>query len=313
MNYSNGYIEELNVGKDFIKSNLEKVLRLLDVLSYISKELDPNQSMLVLKGGTALNLAFTNLARLSVDIDLDYIGSLDKEKTIQDRNLIMSALDNYMRGEGYQVSIKSRESAILASRTYAYTNAFGNRDNIKVEINFIDRIHVLSEISRRINIFDKDVMIQTPSMPELFGMKICALIDRYKPRDLYDVKRIFDNASSMNLNEIRKCAIFYLSLDGIFDISDGIFAGINSIKQEDIKKELLPVLSKNERFDLNKAKQETIKALKNLFLLTDNEKMYLKEFANGNYKPELLFESNEIANRILLHPMAKWRISITNK
>ena len=85
----------------------------------------------------------TNLARLSVDIDLDYIGSLDKEKMGVDRDAIMSALDNFMLKEGYALSKeKSRGSVILASRTYSYTNAFGNRDNIKVEINFIDRIHV---------------------------------------------------------------------------------------------------------------------------------------------------------------------------
>ena len=47
-----------------------------------------------------------------------------------------------MLKEGYSVSSKSRGSAILASRTYAYINAYGNRDNIKVEINFIDRIHL---------------------------------------------------------------------------------------------------------------------------------------------------------------------------
>ena len=142
MNYSSKYIDELNKDNNFIKSNLEKVVRLLDILNYISTELDPYQCKLVLKGGTAINLMYTNLARLSVDIDLDYIGSLDKEKAKQDRTVIMDALDNYMRGEGYDVSPKSRGSVILESRTYSYTNANGNRDNIKVEINFIDRIHI---------------------------------------------------------------------------------------------------------------------------------------------------------------------------
>ena len=34
---------------------------------------------LVLKGGTALNLFFFDLPRLSVDIDLNYIGQLDRQ------------------------------------------------------------------------------------------------------------------------------------------------------------------------------------------------------------------------------------------
>jgi predicted nucleotidyltransferase component of viral defense system len=144
----------------------------------------------VLKGGTAINLMYTNLARLSVDVDLDYVGSLDKDITKQDRISIMAALDNYMIGEDYVVSSKSRGSAILDSRTYAYTNASGNKDNIKVEINFIDRIHVGPSVRKSIDYFDKKVMIQTLLEEELFGMKICALIDRSKPRDLFDVNKM---------------------------------------------------------------------------------------------------------------------------
>jgi hypothetical protein len=44
----------------------------------------------------------------------------------------MDALDNYMLGEDYEISSKSRESVILASRTYTFTNASHNKDNIKV-------------------------------------------------------------------------------------------------------------------------------------------------------------------------------------
>lgn len=79
MNYSRKYIEALNKDNNFIQNNLEKVVRLLDVLKFISTELDPYGDKLILKGGTAINLMYTNLARLSVDIDLDYIGSVDKE------------------------------------------------------------------------------------------------------------------------------------------------------------------------------------------------------------------------------------------
>lgn len=42
MNYSSKYIDELNKDNNFIKSNLEKVVRLLDILNYISTELDPD-------------------------------------------------------------------------------------------------------------------------------------------------------------------------------------------------------------------------------------------------------------------------------
>ena len=156
MSYSEDYISNFGKQTGFINSNIEKVIRLLDVLTFIDSDLDPYHEKLVLKGGTAINLMITNLARLSVDIDLDYIGSLDKGKMGIDRDAIMSALDNFMLKEGYALSKeKSRGSVILASRTYSYTNAFGNRDNIKVEINFIDRIHVCPSIRKKVKYFDK--------------------------------------------------------------------------------------------------------------------------------------------------------------
>ncbi len=75
--------QELNVQKQ----TLERVLRLIDVLEFINTDSYLNNK-LALKGGTAINLTFYNYMRLSVDIDLDYIGSNDREQMMIDRNLI---------------------------------------------------------------------------------------------------------------------------------------------------------------------------------------------------------------------------------
>lgn len=308
MNYSKQYISELGKKTGFMSSNIEKVARLLDVLQFIDGELDPEHTKLVLKGGTAINLIYMNLARLSVDIDLDYVGSLDKEIASKDRDLIMGGLDNFMLKEGYAVSNKSRGSIILASRTYSFINAFGNRDNIKVEINFIDRIHIFNPEVVEVARFDKRVMVNSTVKEELFGMKICALIDRNKPRDLYDVANIMSLDQSLNMDWLRKSALFYLSLDGIFAMDENAFDGIKAITRNDIKKELLPVLSKGDKFNLEGAKEEVVTWLIRLLVLSDNEKKYLKEFSNGNYDPYLLFDSTN-AKRIISHPMARWRIS----
>ena len=312
MNYSRKYIEALNKDNNFIQNNLEKVVRLLDVLKFLFTELDSYGDKLVLKGGTAINLMYTNLARLSIDIDLDYIGSLDKEKASQDRDIIMDALDNYMISEDYEISSKSRGSVILASRTYTFTNASHNKDNIKVEINFIDRIHIGPNVIKKINYFEKEVMVQTLLLEELFGMKICALIDRSKPRDLFDVNKLKKNMMLIEEDKLRKMTVFYMSLDGIFDINEHTFDPIRAIGQEDIKKELLPVLAKNSKFNLIETKEEVISFLIELLVLTDNEKKYLVEFSKGNFDPYLLFEPND-AERAAKHPMAKWRAANLKK
>ena len=100
MNYSKQYINEIANQNGFVASNIEKVIRLLDVLEFIFMKSSFSDA-LSLKGGTAINLIFTNLKRLSVDIDLDYHRYLDKEKTLRDRTLILEELDNYMKKEGY--------------------------------------------------------------------------------------------------------------------------------------------------------------------------------------------------------------------
>ena len=312
MNYSKQYINEIAQKSGFLANNTEKVIRLLDVLKFIDEELNRISHQLILKGGTAINLIYTNLARLSVDIDLDYVGSLEKEQTLKDRERILESLDNYMLKEGYSVSSKSRGSAILASRTYAYINAYGNRDNIKVEINFIDRIHILPIVNRKINHFDKEVMIQAPLEEELFAMKICALIDRSKPRDLYDTFRLKNDFLNLEKDKLRKLTVFYLSLDGIFELNGNTFKGIETISQDSIKKELFPVLKKNEKFNLEAIKQEVINFLQDLLVLTSDETKYLEEFSKGTFNPSLLFDVCS-AERAAKHPMAKWRINNIGK
>lgn len=312
MNYSKQYINEIAQKSGFLANNTEKVIRLLDVLKFIDQELNRISHQLILKGGTAINLLYTNLTRLSVDIDLDYVGSLEKEQTLKDRERILESLDNYMLKEGYNVSSKSRGSAILASRTYAYINAYGNRDNIKVEINFIDRIHILPIVNRKINYFDKEVMTKAPLEEELFAMKICALIDRSKPRDLYDTFRLKNDFLNLEKDKLRKLTVFYLSLDGIFELNENSFKGIESVSQDSIKKELLPVLKKNEKFNLEAIKQEVINFLQDLLVLTSDETKYLEEFSKGTFNPSLLFDICS-AERAAKHPMAKWRINNIGK
>jgi hypothetical protein len=106
---------------------------------------------------------------------------------------------------------------------------------------------------------------------------------------------------------VRKLTIFYLSLDNIFEINENTFNDINKITEDSIKKQLQPVLTRGNIFDLKSAKDEAICFLKDLLTLNENEKKYLKEFSKGNFDPYLLFEPND-AERAAKHPMAKWRV-----
>ena len=68
----------------FSTDALEKALRLLALLDAIRSHpfLGPR---VALKGGTALNLFVFDVPRLSIDIDLDYIGSVARDTMLAER------------------------------------------------------------------------------------------------------------------------------------------------------------------------------------------------------------------------------------
>jgi predicted nucleotidyltransferase component of viral defense system len=70
---------------------LEKVAHLLGLLEALG--MHPFlKDKLELKGGTALNLFVFNVPRLSVDIDLNYVGAADRDNMLAERPRIEQAV-----------------------------------------------------------------------------------------------------------------------------------------------------------------------------------------------------------------------------
>jgi len=129
----------------FPADNLEKVLRLRELLTELHKH--PFLSgKLVVKGGTALNLFYLDLARLSVDIDLNYIGHIDREAALRERPEITRAVEQIATGLEYKVQNGVDEYA-LREWYLNYQNHTGKPDRIQIEINFLMR--ACSESLRR--------------------------------------------------------------------------------------------------------------------------------------------------------------------
>lgn len=307
MNFSKQYLIELAIKTNFIKDNIEKVLRLIDILKFINYE-SKYSGKFVLKGGTAINLLFFNMPRLSVDIDLDFTENLSKEETDNVKNDFSNELIRYMENNDYSLTSNIRDHYALSSYEFSYINNAGNKDNIKIEINYIDRCHILP-FDRRVIIcefVENKIDILTLNKTELFASKINALISRSTPRDLYDVNKMIECNIIENKDLLRKCVIFYNMIGGNQDVSDLDYKNILNIDYNKIKRQLKPVLSKNDDFDLAKAKEVTIDFLKQLLVIKDSEKEFIELFKIKEYKPELLFE-DAIASNVVDHPMAKWR------
>ncbi len=299
----------------FIRDNLEKVMRLVEILIYFHHSPLLSKS-LVLKGGTAINLTVFQLPRLSVDIDLDFTVDCDRESMLSIRREVNGEILRYMESEGYRLAPNSKNPHTLDSWVFHYTNAAGNNDSIKIEINYSDRCHILEAVDTHVSIpFLSDVKVRSLSPVELFATKINALIGRSAARDIYDVYNMVRHQVFSSIEEqtlLRKATVFYLTVGSSRKNNDTLteyvdFPQIDKIHFSQIRSQLLPVLRRSDHFDFEKAKVEVKDFLKSLLVLTDSEKEYIQNFNNRKYLPELLFEDKDIVDRIKNHPMALWK------
>jgi len=294
----------------FIRDTFEKVHRLSNILNFINR--DPLLSQrLALKGGTAINLTIFDLPRLSVDIDLDYSINNDRDSMMTDREQITELIKRYMNMEGYEMSSKSKTYHSLDSFVFAYINAGGMKDNIKTELNYSLRCHVLPLEKRPIetlSVFNPTQVISLAPI-EIFGSKIVALLSRAAARDLYDINNmlsfgLFDESQEELL---RKCVVFYIAI-GSETVPETLnLSRIDSITNHKIRTDLYPVISKNEKFELATVQKRVKEYLSELLVLTDDETQFLDAFREKDYRPELLF-SGEVLERVKNHPMALWKM-----
>ena len=295
----------------FIRDNLEKTFRLCDVLQFLNTH-SITKEHLCLKGGTAINLTVFNMPRLSVDIDLDFAKQCGRDEMLDTRAIINDDILNFMFTQGYALSPNTKNPHSLDSWVFYFQNAGGNRDNIKIEINYSLRNHILPVIKKGVKADFLQVTEEwtTLSVLELFGGKIKALIERTAPRDLYDVHNmvIYNIIHHKEHDLLRKIIIFYLVIGAKNKITLPIHLdNINMLNYNKIRTNLIPVLKKNEPFDLETAKTTVKEYLSKLMMLTDKEKLFIGKFNHGIYQPDLLFDNETIVERIKEHPMAIWK------
>ncbi len=298
----------------FQRDVFEKVLRLKTVLDYFQEE-PALREHLLLKGGTAINLTVFSLPRLSVDIDMDYMPNDSKENMMATRGKISKVVKEYMESEGYQLSDNSRFSHSLDAFHFLYMNSGGNRDMIKIELNYSLRAHVLQPTRREslTDAFGDKSCLYTVHPIEIFAAKANALLSRAAARDLYDFNNLVTSDLFQNKTEadlLRKTIIFYATISAetvnkTFDTS-----AIDSLTFSKIRRDLFPVLTKSEaksHFQLEQYKNAVKEYIHNLMVLTPEEKEYMDRFVKGEYNPELLFSNPEILSQIENHPMALWK------
>ncbi|MCF8332267.1 MAG: nucleotidyl transferase AbiEii/AbiGii toxin family protein [Bacteroidales bacterium] len=163
------------------------------MLPYVAKE-----KIFALKGGTAINLFYRDMPRVSVDIDLTYLPINARSKALKEiqdgLSRIKADIEKNIRGININTVSLDRGSDV---KLYCQ----GKGAQIKIEVNTITRgvafqpklMQVVESVQEE---FDKFAAINVVSFAELYGGKICAAVDRQHPRDLFDVKLLLENEGS---------------------------------------------------------------------------------------------------------------------
>lgn len=297
----------------FNRDTLEKVLRLSELLKLFNEN-EEFKGKYVLKGGTAINLCLFDFPRLSVDIDMNFNSNSSKEEMLETRELHRKLISAFVSLDGYTIDPKSRFTFTLDSYLLKYTNAAGSRDNIKIELNYSNRIQILEPVNYKLSskIIDNESILALNKV-ELYGSKIAALIGRTTARDIFDVFQLINKQILLDseLDMLKKCSIFYLLTSNEFqslgDLLNQFKKNMENMSFSAIKRNLIPLLHVGERIDTDAFKQTVSQFIETLFKLTETEQKYIDSFNAGEFNPELLFDK-AIADRLKEHPMALWKM-----
>lgn len=152
------------------------------------------QESFALKGGTAINLFYRDMPRLSVDIDLTYLPIEDRETTLKNIDTILNHISDDLQRNLRNTSVQriagggNNDTRLLVRQ--------GNAE-IKMETSPVARGTVHPPERRRVSEKVEEAFgfaeMQVVSFEDLFGGKLHAAVDRQHPRDLFDVKLLYEN------------------------------------------------------------------------------------------------------------------------
>lgn len=165
----------------------QQVKLLVQVLPIIAQE-----AVFALKGGTAINLFVREFPRLSVDIDLAYLPLEPRQTALVNAQAALSRIaqniSSRFQFKATMQDSKADELRVMVSSPMA---------SIKIEVSPVARgtLHppVTMPIQERVEDAFGYAEIAVVSLPDLYGGKLCAALDRQHPRDLFDVAKLLNS------------------------------------------------------------------------------------------------------------------------
>jgi len=291
---------------------LEKVLQLLHLLNGLNTHPFLKDKW-VLKGGTALNVFALDLPRLSVDIDINYIGALDRNSMVAERPKIEQAMQAVFSREGYTVRRIPDEHAGGKWRL-RYQSYTGQESNLEVDLNMILR-QPLWDInhadSRKLGSHNA-TSIPILDIHELAAGKLAALMSRGQARDLFDCSNLF-KMEDLDNSKLRLGFVLY----GAMNRKDWRTIDIQDIGFDpgDINSQLIPTLDIQIVGTVGTAREygnllvdDCKRGMEALLPFTDSEQEFLDLILDkGRIDGSLLTQDPDLQKRITVHPSLNWK------
>jgi predicted nucleotidyltransferase component of viral defense system len=165
------------------KSYIDTVRLLLEAAPEVFRS-----GVFAMKGGTAINLFVQDLPRLSVDIDVVYVAhTTPRAAALAEIAAELTAIRDRLKQLGLAAEVTA---TAVGDETKIFVRR--GRDQVKIEINHVFRGTVLRPESRPLvkaasDLFTVGFSVPTLAVPELYGSKLVAALDRQHARDFFDV------------------------------------------------------------------------------------------------------------------------------
>lgn len=293
---------------------LEKVFRLLDLLEGM-RDHPYLKDRWVLKGGTALNLFLLEVPRLSVDIDVNYVGSADREVMRAERPQFEKALQAVFARHRLTVRRTPAVDEHAGGKwSLRYESALGQGGNLEVDLNYLLRIPLWPAATTTSQALGSVRVERIPVLDvhELAGGKLAALLSRHAARDLFDANLLLADPR-ITPERLRTAFVVY----GAMNRKDWrtVKASDADFDIRELKDQLLPLfrngvqeVGKSPDAWATKLLKECRERLKALLPLSAPEKKFLDAVLDrGEIDPAFITGDSALAERILAHPGLQWK------
>ncbi len=269
----------------------------------------------VLKGGTALNLfCFESIKRLSVDIDLNYIGSVDKKTMMTERVIINEAIFSILQSNGLE-QYRAPNHYAGGKFVWLYDSILGSKGTLDIDVNYMHRLPLwpINYRSTKISGYE-NWLAPVLDIHELAAEKLSALFERNVSRDLFDANNLL-NHHHLDIEKLRVAFAVYIGMTKIN--LDDLNTDFIQVNLRDMKNKLLPVLIQRNLPRtpprLQKWSEELLlelrKGLGMLLPLTQNEVKFINMIRkSGVIKPNLITTDPELLEKIPMQPGLLWAI-----